>query len=345
MKKIKPASGNPVYTYYVHDGQGSILSVYSKYSVGLSMNYTLTERDIFGSARIGAEKTPVQLCGVTPGFALKVDTFKRYLGNKEYELENHLGNILAMVSDRKIPRPNSANDSINHYEADLLASNDYYPFGWYMPQRQFNPTNYRYGMNGQEKDDEINNIPGTNYSAEFWQYDSRLGRRWNTDPIIKPWESPYESFSDNPIVYIDPFGDFETKFGAYVYKIFHGGKVVKAQFGPHAGEYYVDKKVYGDKGAKGSGHTLPEAVVHDKVTYDWGGSSVAEYGRGAVGALGNFLKFAIGGGGNKTYKEGSFEADEMATSPGVRHALNRLKDKLAEGTYDPVHGVEFSYSF
>ena len=33
-----------------------------------------------------------------------------------------------------------------------------------------------------EMDNEVNNITGSSYTAEFWQYDSRLGRRWNVDP-------------------------------------------------------------------------------------------------------------------------------------------------------------------
>ena len=48
--------------------------------------------------------------------------------------------------------------------------------------------NYRFGFNGQEKDDEIFGSTGTSYTAEFWQYDARIGRRWNVDPVDKPWE-------------------------------------------------------------------------------------------------------------------------------------------------------------
>jgi hypothetical protein len=65
---------------------------------------------------------------------------------------------------------------------------------------------YRFGFNGKEKDDEVSGI-GNSYTAEFWQYDPRLGRRWNRDPIVKTWESPYVAFSDNPNVFTDPFGD------------------------------------------------------------------------------------------------------------------------------------------
>ena len=40
----------------------------------------------------------------------------------------------------------------------------------------------------------------------YWEYDSRIGRRWNIDPVIKPWESPYATFNNNPISQIDPDG-------------------------------------------------------------------------------------------------------------------------------------------
>lgn len=75
-----------------------------------------------------------------------------------------------------------------------------------MPGRNVNSPNYRYGFNGQEKDDEIAGAGNIN-TAEFWEYDTRLGRRWNTDPVVKPWESPYACFSDNPIYYKDVKGD------------------------------------------------------------------------------------------------------------------------------------------
>ncbi len=33
--------------------------------------------------------------------------------------------------------------------------NDYYPFGSPMPERSFSSPSYRYGFQGQEKDDEV----------------------------------------------------------------------------------------------------------------------------------------------------------------------------------------------
>jgi RHS repeat-associated protein len=79
-----------------------------------------------------------------------------------------------------------------------------------MPGRKFSSAGgYRYGFNGQEKSDEIKG-EGNSYTAEFWEYDPRVGRRWNVDPVTKEWESPYACFSNNPICNVDPDGDSDT---------------------------------------------------------------------------------------------------------------------------------------
>jgi hypothetical protein len=65
---------------------------------------------------------------------------------------------------------------------------------------------YRYGWQNQERVDEISGN-GNHYTAMFWEYDTRIGRRWNVDPVDKPWESSYACFWNNPIRVIDPNGD------------------------------------------------------------------------------------------------------------------------------------------
>jgi len=70
---------------------------------------------------------------------------------------------------------------------------------------------YRYGFNGQEKDNEIAG-EGNSYTAQFWQYDSRLGRRWNVDPKPNPSISNYATFANNPILYNDILGDTIHRF-------------------------------------------------------------------------------------------------------------------------------------
>jgi hypothetical protein len=84
----------------------------------------------------------------------------------------------------------------------------YYPFGMPMPNRTYSlsSSKYRFGFNGQEKDNEVYGEGNLN-TAEFWQYDTRIGRRWNVDPKLKIWESPYATFSNNPILFVDINGD------------------------------------------------------------------------------------------------------------------------------------------
>ncbi len=44
-------------------------------------------------------------------------------------------------------------------------------------------------------------------TAEFWQYDARIGRRWNVDPKPNVSISPYAAFENNGIFNSDPLGD------------------------------------------------------------------------------------------------------------------------------------------
>jgi hypothetical protein len=65
---------------------------------------------------------------------------------------------------------------------------------------------YRYGYNTQEKVDEISG-PGNHYTALFWEYDTRLVRRWNLDPKPSPSISEYAVLTNSPIWFSDRLGD------------------------------------------------------------------------------------------------------------------------------------------
>jgi hypothetical protein len=71
-----------------------------------------------------------------------------------------------------------------------------------------------FGHNGQMKDNEWAGI-GNHNSAEFWEYDTRTGRRLNLDPVDQVSISNYATFSDNPIVNSDHDGD-NPFFGAII---------------------------------------------------------------------------------------------------------------------------------
>ncbi len=140
----------------------------------------------------------------------------RTIKNKMYELNDHLGNVHMVVSDDKVAvdivnnsnGTNTPDGVVDYYQPDVMSSTDYYAFGSPMPGRNFQgATSYRYGFNSQEKDDEVYGVAGSLNSAEYWEYDTRLGKRWNVDPVVKVWESPYATFNDNPILKADTNGE------------------------------------------------------------------------------------------------------------------------------------------
>ncbi|MBI2967017.1 MAG: hypothetical protein HYY40_04295 [Bacteroidetes bacterium] len=131
------------------------------------------------------------------------DVFSRNAGKKSYEIKTHLGDAAVIVSDR-LGAEDLGGGIIANY-AIVSSYNSYYPFGMQQPGRTYNTGDYRFGFNGQEKTDEISGS-GNHYTTTFWEYDSRTGRRWENDPVVFPWQSPYAAFNNNPIYFIDPDG-------------------------------------------------------------------------------------------------------------------------------------------
>jgi RHS repeat-associated protein len=133
-------------------------------------------------------------------------------GQKEYELNNHLGNVLAIVSDKKIGVSSTSNSSlIDHYEPDIVSAQDYFPFGMLQPGRSFlssNGNKYRYGFNGKENDNEVKG-EGNQQDYGMRVYDPRLGKFLSTDPLKKdyPELTPYQFASNRPIDGIDLDGE------------------------------------------------------------------------------------------------------------------------------------------
>jgi len=123
-------------------------------------------------------------------------------GDKRYELSNHLGNVLVVVNDKKIP--GDANAAIPYYNSDIVSYSDYDPFGMELPYRQHDTPAYRYGFNGKEKDDEVMG-EGSYQDYGMRHYNPRLGRFFNVDPIADeyPELTPYQFASNTPICAID----------------------------------------------------------------------------------------------------------------------------------------------
>ncbi len=74
-------------------------------------------------------------------------------------------------------------------------------FGMMMPGRHKESSFYRYGFQGQERDDEVKGR-GNSLNYKYRMHDPRIGRFFAVDPLTKkyPWYTPY-SFSGNKVIH------------------------------------------------------------------------------------------------------------------------------------------------
>jgi RHS repeat-associated protein len=255
------------YYWYAYDASGQVMAVYkqtfSDVSAGIyKVHVNVQEHDVYGSGRVGIrlgdeeEEYELQFTGtkattgpdagkfnsITYGLPFSPTPkthYTRELGNKQYEIANHLGNVLVTVSDKRQavdpyaytltgngsdytynPRQyayeytpgtglytqTAGSDGLaDWYTPDVLSYTDYYAFGAAQSGRAGGDP-YRYKFNGMETDPESKNGEGLDYTTEYRTYDARVGRWFSKDPIVKHWESPYAAFANNPIFFNDPAG-------------------------------------------------------------------------------------------------------------------------------------------
>ena len=167
-------------TRYIRDASGNVLAIYE--------NDQLSEQPIYGSSRLGTYAGQT-----TPG--------EQQLGHRKYELSNHLGNVLSVITD-------NVNMNADSTWATLVSAQDVFPFGLEMQGRAFNSGAYCYGFNGFERDNEIAGS-GSIYTTTWRPYDSKLGRWWAVDPkeTKYPSYSPYSFALNSPMILQDPAGD------------------------------------------------------------------------------------------------------------------------------------------
>ncbi|HEY1199753.1 MAG TPA: RHS repeat-associated core domain-containing protein, partial [Niastella sp.] len=124
-------------------------------------------------------------------------------------LTEQRGNLMATLSDRKTGVDANTDGLIEYYNADIVTSQDYYPFGALMPGRgSGEDDSYRFGYNGKENDNEVKG-PGNQQDYGARVYDPRLGRFLSMDPLSKsfPWYSPYQFAGNMPIAAVDLDGE------------------------------------------------------------------------------------------------------------------------------------------
>jgi RHS repeat-associated protein len=119
---------------------------------------------------------------------------------------------------------------------------------------------YRFGFNGKEQDNEVAG-EGNSYTAEFWQYDSRLGRRFNMDPkgYKVPGTSLYSVMFNNPIIFTDKDGDFPDPLAPYIFKWLRssGGLLVT----------FRESQIYAGVGGLHAYAMKQDGEIYDKVGF------------------------------------------------------------------------------
>lgn len=248
-KIVKPrtASGSSKeaswsYTYYVRDAAGNVLSVYTlNFQNASNFLGTLTQADvnIYGSSRLGkfeedkavakltfsatydangrfvVSGTPTLVESPSNSSLINGNIWSYYSGQKSYELTNHLGNVLATVSDKKIAVDDRTvanvmvpDGTVDYYKPLTTSAQNYYAFGSVQPNaNNLNASSYRSGFNGMEKDDEVK-TNGNSVDFGDRMYDPRLGRWMARDKleVFYPAIAPYTFVANSPIYYIDHNG-------------------------------------------------------------------------------------------------------------------------------------------
>ncbi|MCK9480717.1 MAG: hypothetical protein M0R38_03020 [Bacteroidia bacterium] len=177
--------------------------------------FAVEEFHLYGSSRLGVHKTKFTLVETdeeeTIIFEAEVDMeYKQhYIGQKGFELSNHLGNVLVVVTDRPIPVEDTlVSGTVGYFEAEIISISDYYAFGAIMPGRNYNAGDYEYGFNGKRMDNEIKGIGN---SVDFGSriYDPRTGKFLSIDPRWKefPANSPFCYAANNPVRLVDVEGE------------------------------------------------------------------------------------------------------------------------------------------
>ena len=131
--RICKKKGNDSSEYYIRDIKGNVLAIY----LNINDSITLLSRHIYGGARLG-QQLPALKLKTAMSWATIADTGLIGLvrGLKQYELCNHLGNVLATITDRHLQRFTDTS-AVSYYDADIINAQNYYSFGALMPGRQW----------------------------------------------------------------------------------------------------------------------------------------------------------------------------------------------------------------
>ena len=126
INKKETENDKYVTTYYVRDPQGNVLAVYErKRGETGDGTFTLTEQHLYGASRLVMTKPNLVLSGTGSADPTAPAV--------HYELTNHLGNVLSVITP----------DANNATQPAIESLTDYYPFGMEEPGRSYSAEGYR----------------------------------------------------------------------------------------------------------------------------------------------------------------------------------------------------------
>ena len=268
-------------TYYVRDASGSLMSTYEE-----EVNQTVaqTEVPIYGGSRVGLYQATDQ--------------------RTEYYLTDHLGNTRAIVNRERL-----SNGGV-----DVSYFADYFAYGSIARSAGSKP---KYGYQGGWTEDETEE---TGFVAfDLRTLDPVIGRWLIPDPM-RQYANPYLAMGNNPINMVDPNGGFDTRLGAWLYKISHGG-----------GQIINDGHEFG---------VYNNSLTHDAQGAIYNGNYVTSWGDGKTLSFATDFNITIG-------PQAGFEADIDGVGAGFD--LNIASVELLSAKYEQTKSssgpVEISYDY
>ena len=146
-----------------------------------------------------------------------------------------------------------------------------------VPNRNFQSPEYRYGFQGQEKDDEVKGN-GNSLNYKFRMHDPRIGRFFAVDPLSQsyPWNSSY-AFSENRVIdgieleglevtfYMLGIGEFRGESTIKLVKVFELDNEIHTFFGSYT---VYDNQAHIIKGTDGHWHRMPEVATNHSLYFN-----------------------------------------------------------------------------
>jgi RHS repeat-associated protein len=239
---MKYDSRSQIATFYTYDASGNVMGIYERKFDGTYDALYISQLPIYGSSRLGVINSNtklsylvgnnVNICENLYHNDANSINIKFVYCNRQYELTNHLGNVMTTISDNRIRVPHQNDSTLTLcYLPKILTTNDYYPFGMQMRERSYDHTGtgYRFGFNQKELDPEGMGGGGSTYDYGFRIYNPQIARFLSVDPLTSdyPWYSTYQFAGNMPIWAIDLDGLEEEYYSKRLQDSHAGSLIIK----------------------------------------------------------------------------------------------------------------------